>query len=47
MFAYHPLGTREKFRRPDFPFPICFIYGEKDWMRLWEDECGKYVITYN
>lgn len=32
LFAYKPLGVPERLANSDVPFPISFIYGDKDWV---------------
>ena len=47
LLAHLPLGTEDKLCNPDFPIPICFIYGGIDFMLLYEDEYGKKVVEIN
>jgi len=28
----------------DFPIPVSFIYGEKDWVRVVDEDAGKFVV---
>jgi len=32
LFAHKPLGTPERLANSDVPFPISFIYGDRDWV---------------
>ena len=48
ILAHIPLGTEDKLCNPEFPIPICNIYGDKDHVGLlYEDEYGKKVIEAN
>jgi hypothetical protein len=32
LHAHYALCTKEKLLNPDLPFPVSFVYGERDWM---------------
>jgi hypothetical protein len=32
LHAHEPLDHANQLRNPDIPFPISFVYGDKDWM---------------
>ena len=32
MYAWNPLETTNRLGNPDFPLPVSFFYGDRDWM---------------
>jgi hypothetical protein len=32
LMAYEPLGADDKLGCPNFPIPVSFFYGDKDWV---------------
>lgn len=32
MWARNPLETEDRLANPDFPIPVSFFYGDRDWM---------------
>lgn len=32
LFPHNPLGAVERLGNPDYPIPISFMYGDRDWM---------------
>jgi len=42
-----PLGHEDKLCNKEFPIPISFIYGEKDWVRSVDSDYGKLVVEAN
>ena len=44
MFAKRPLGLPEFLANPDFPIPVSFYYGDRDWM---DKKSGKMVVREN
>ena len=47
MMAYLPLGTKDKLCSPSFNIPISFIYGDIDWIRIYERQYGAEVVKVN
>ena len=38
MVCHHPLEAPEKLGNKEFPIPVSFIYGENDWVPLYEEQ---------
>ena len=47
LYSKLSLGTPERFCSKDFPIPISFIYGDRDWTRGVDLDFGKTVISIN
>ena len=45
--AYLPLGTSKKLASPDFPIPLVFIYGDKDWVKDLDQGSGAKCVKAN
>ena len=44
MQAVLPLGVPEKLANKEFSLPISFIYGDKDWIQLIEEDIADRVL---
>lgn len=47
MHAAIPLSLPEKLCNPEFPVPLCFIYGENDWTRVVDKDIAKKCVDSN
>lgn len=41
------LGTAEKLLNPEFPIPLSFVYGDKDWTRVVDQDFAKECVAAN
>ena len=38
LVSHYPLEASDKLGNTDFPIPVSFIYGENDWVPLYEEQ---------
>jgi len=41
------LGHPDRLMNPELPFPVSFIYGDRDWVRMIDDDAGRTICETN
>lgn len=47
MVCHHPLEAADKLGNKEFSVPVNFIYGENDWVPLYEEQAPQRVVEAN
>jgi len=47
LHAYLPLGTEDKLANPNFPIPVSFFYGSRDWVRNIDQDFAQNCVAAN
>ena len=47
LHAHLPLGTEDKLADPNFPIPVSFFYGSRDWVRMIDKDFAQNCVAAN